>query len=101
MLPIRPFALDPAFEKDRMPPFMHQAQKVNGVVLDCVVDEEGKRSGAPTRETVRTHMIAPCPLDHFPSLARYSLAESACQPHRASADTTARTGIARFLQTSG
>lgn len=62
-----------------MPSLMHQAQKVNRVCLDRIVDVKWEWFGVSARETVRTDVVATFPLDHLPRLPGNSLAESAPQ----------------------
>src|SRR5437016_10147626 len=63
-----------------MAALMHEAEKIKRVALDLVVDVKGKRSCAPTRETMRPDMVAALPSDHLTSLIGNPLAEGTGQP---------------------
>jgi len=66
-------------EEVRMPAFVDQAQKVNRVSFDLVLDVERKRLGAPTRKTMRANMVAALPLNHFTHQARDAFVKIARQ----------------------
>ena len=63
-----------------MPPFMHQAQEMNQVLLYFVVDIIGKRLCSPAGEAMWADVVSASPFDDFTRLSGNPFVERAGEP---------------------